>query len=117
VSVDGQLFLAHRVIWVMIHGSLPDGYEIDHRDQNASNNRLPNLRLATPSQNSANIRVKSNNSLGIKGVYWLTANRKFRAQIRVAGRKIHLGLFDTAKEAAEAYAIAAKSAYGEFASL
>ena len=39
---------------------------------------------------------------------------KFRARIGIDGKKVCLGRFDTAQEAAMAYEAAAKRAYGEF---
>jgi len=41
---------------------------------------------------------------GYRGVYWNGIQRRYEARIRVNGDKSHLGCFDTAQEAAEAYA-------------
>lgn len=55
VKYEGKLVLAHRVIYELIHGSIPDGMLIDHIDQDPTNNHPDNLRLATHSQNACNL--------------------------------------------------------------
>jgi hypothetical protein len=46
--------LAHRIIWTMQVGRIPEGMNIDHKNRNAFDNRLTNLRLATDCQNMWN---------------------------------------------------------------
>jgi hypothetical protein len=111
------LVAAHRLAWVYVHGSIPDGMEIDHKDCDPTNNRLDNLRLATSSQQKQNKRVQSNNRAGLKGAYYhaCRTGKKWRSQIKVGQRLIFLGYFHTAEEAHEAYAAAAAEHFGEFA--
>lgn len=42
---------AHRIIYQTLVGDIPNGYEIDHIDDNRQNNSIDNLRLFTHSQN------------------------------------------------------------------
>ena len=51
---DGKIkeFLWHRVIWFAFKGKIPDGYQINHIDENKQNNALSNLNLMTPKENS-----------------------------------------------------------------
>ena len=45
---------AHRMIWMVLHRRLvPDGYDIDHRDRNPSNNIASNLRLLASTVNQS----------------------------------------------------------------
>lgn len=108
---------AHRLAWIYVHGSIPDGMEIDHIDANPANNALANLRPATSRQQKQNKRVQSNNRSGLKGAYYHACHKgkKWRSQIRV-GKKLHfLGYFHTPEEAHEAYCAAATLHFGEFA--
>lgn len=106
--------LMHRLIM----GLIEDKPEVDHQDGDGLNNcRSDNLRISTVSQNRANRKVGKSNKLGIKGVSYRPANRKFRAGINANKRHIHLGHFDTAAEASAAYDTAALRLFGEFAVL
>ena len=42
----------HRIIWISRHGIVPDGYCIDHINSNKKDNRVSNLQLLTPQDNS-----------------------------------------------------------------
>lgn len=41
----------HRLVWKAFRGEIPEGYEIDHEDNNKSNNSLDNLNLKTRKDN------------------------------------------------------------------
>ena len=43
----------HRFIWQAFNGPIPNGFEIDHIDNNPANNRLYNLRLLTNVENAS----------------------------------------------------------------
>lgn len=105
---------AHRIIWEMHHGPIPDGLHIDHINGAKDDNRLCNIRLATRSQNLSNRGAPRHNTTGVKGVCWAAREGKWVAYIRVNGRRYHLGYF-TAKEAARtAYQAASARLHGEF---
>lgn len=105
----------HRVIMARILGRpLRKGELVDHKDANPFNNQRGNLRLATKAQNAANSRAYKTNKLGVKGVY-VSSSGRFGARIKVDGKDIHLGKFDTIEEARAAYCEAAKKYFGDFA--
>lgn len=108
IKVDGRLLLAHRIAWAMHSGCWPHD-EIDHIDGNKSNNCITNLRCVGRLVNMQNQRVapSSNRSCGLIGATWLKRKGCWAAQISVAGRKRHLGVFDSAEKAHGAY-VAAK---------
>ena len=93
----------------------PEGMQTDHADRNGINNQRKNLRIVTNSQNQMNKKRQSNNSSGFMGVDFHSGTKKYRARINKKGKQIHLGIFNTAKEAAHAYDAAARKYHGEFA--
>jgi len=89
VKVDRRSYRAHRLIWVMCHGPIPDGMEVDHIDHNPTNNRTENLRLATNAENGRNRRgAQSNSRSGIRGVC-LHRDGGWQAKVQVDGREIN----------------------------
>lgn len=108
--VGGNRYYAHRLAFAFMTGSWPSG-QIDHIDGNPSNNKWNNLRDGTVSMNQHNKRAPyKNNASGYLGVFPVKKTSKYRACINFSGGKKHLGTFDSALEAHEAY-LAAKRAY------
>lgn len=52
--LDGKQYSAHRLVYQMFVGEIPNGYVIDHINGNRSDNRLENLRCITQSENMYN---------------------------------------------------------------
>jgi hypothetical protein len=112
LTLDYQKLLAHRVAWKIMTGEEPKS-TIDHEDNNGLNNRWGNLREATRSQQGENKRTRIDSESQVKGVDKLPSGR-YRAQIRIKGKSLHLGVFDTLEEAHEVYCTVAKDQHGEF---
>lgn len=113
---------ARRLVWkgsaILMHREIlgANGDELcDHINGNRMDNRRDNLRIATRTQNSQNQKIRSDNSSGYKGVSWSSRNKKWMAQIQVNKKKIHIGYFGLATDAANAYDSAAREHFGEFA--
>jgi hypothetical protein len=51
ISMPGKCWLAHRLIYTHVHGSIPAKMVIDHRDGNKLNNAIENLQVLSHSQN------------------------------------------------------------------
>lgn len=86
------------MIWAMLVGEIPEGYDIDHIDGNRANNHISNLRLATRVENQRNARKRCDNTSGAKGVSFHKPSGKWRSQIRKDGKNISV-LFETKDEA------------------
>jgi hypothetical protein len=116
VSINGKLFMVHRVIFALHYGWLPE--EIDHIDRNRVNNYIENLRAADRKLNCKNRtlpdtinipKYQTNQQSGYRGVYvdnrFIKSKKRYRAYILAAensGVKINLGRFSTIEEAVNA---------------
>jgi len=100
----------HRVIL-----DAPAGVLVDHRNGDRSDNTRENIRTCTHAENMRNSKVRKNNKLGIKGVYFDKHRNKFRAAIRLNTKRRSLGSYNTADEAKAAYDAAAQALHGAFA--
>ena len=80
----------------------PKGMEIDHKDGNPLNNKRNNLRVCTHSDNMKNLKIRSSNKTGIRGVCWCKRKRKWRAYITSNKKTIHIGYFALIGEAKKA---------------
>ena len=95
---EGKRFRCHRIAWLLHYKQWPK-YELDHINQNKLDNRIENLRDVPRVLNMHN---KSNNSECV-GTTWHPDKRKWKAKMQVGKKHIHLGYFNTQKEASEAY--------------
>lgn len=69
VNFEGKLRIVklHQLAWFISRGSLQYG-QIDHFDQNRTNNSASNLRDVSSSENSQNRSIRSDCGSGITGV-------------------------------------------------
>ncbi len=109
--IKNKYYYLHRLIWIYHFGDTD--LLIDHKDRDVANNRIENLREATPTQSSCN-RLEYNAS-GFRGVD--RSNNKWRAKIRFNNKFYHIGYFDTPEEASLAYKKKALELHQEFAQL
>lgn len=96
-SVDRKNYRAHRIIWKLCKGTEPN--LIDHINGVRSDNRISNLRSVSHAQNQRNQKIRTTNRSGVTGVGWVEKSRKWRAQIMVEGKAIHLGMFTDVSDA------------------
>jgi hypothetical protein len=107
IFIDNKRYLAHRLAWFYVHGEWP--LVTDHINRDRTDNRISNLRNTTysvnnrnrsPVQNSSRRRFGSSPFLGAS---WEVRSGKWRASIRLDGKKHHIGYFSSEVEAHEAY--------------
>jgi hypothetical protein len=104
-TIDGERYQAPRVAFKMVHGRDPLG-EVDHINGDRSDNRVCNLREVTASENRRNAACPRTNTSGIVGVSYRADKRRWRANITLNNRAVHLGYFDTWGDAVNARAAA-----------
>ena len=113
--LDGKQihFSMHRVILGLKNG---DGLKGDHINHDTLDNRKINLRIVNNNQSAMNKNLRKDSSTGYKGVYMIKENllKKYRAKIRVDGKQIHLGCYETPEEAHDAYKKASVKYHGIF---
>lgn len=109
LKIKGKGYSGHRLAWLYVYGEWP-AQELDHIDRNRSNNAIANLRLSNRSQQMLNGDLRSDNTTGVIGVSPAPYN-KFKANIAINKKFIHLGTFATIEEAAKARK-AAEEAFG-----
>lgn len=111
--VLGKKQKTHRLIFLMHHGYLPT--TIDHINGDRSDNHIENLRDVSRSGNAQNAKLRTDNTSGVKGVFWNKQCKKWSVSVQVNKKPKYCGLYDDL-ELAELVAIEARNKYhGEFA--
>jgi len=98
IGFAGKLHKAHRLAWLISKGDFPEE-DIDHENQDRSDNRIENLREANDALNMKNKSMYSRNKSGATGVTFHSRTGKWQADIYVNGRTIYLGLFSEIERA------------------
>lgn len=97
VGINGKLYTAHRVIYMMVVGNWPK--EIDHINGDRADNRWCNIREVDRLTNNKNIKRRADNKSGVTGVYWFDKTNRWMCYIDHEGSRIHLGYFKSKEEA------------------
>lgn len=84
VHIGNRNALVARVVWYLLKNEDPVGFLIDHVDGNSLNNNISNLRKVSSSDNNKNVKLKSNNKTGYKGVNLLRSDY-YNATLSVNG--------------------------------
>jgi len=108
---NGKYKLWHRLVYQHFKGKIEDNLVIDHLDGNKQNNNPSNLNATTLSINTAKGKPRYN-STGFTGVSQTKYN-KFMAKIKVNGKSINLGQYDTPRQAFEVYKEAKRKYFGD----
>jgi hypothetical protein len=97
IKINKKKIKRHRIIaYCFLRLNIDDPTEIpDHIDRNPLNNDVNNLRVVTNQENQFNTNAR--------GYYWNKAKGKYKAQIKINGKNIHLGYFDDETDASKAY--------------
>ena len=99
IAIDNKTYYAHRLAFLYMEGYFPEN-DVDHLDGVRNNNRWKNLRHASRSCNLQNTKLRPISTSGFMGVSWSKYAKKWHARICIHRKRIHLGYYDTAEEAA-----------------
>lgn len=55
ISICGDVYLLHRIVFYMFHRKDPGAYMIDHINGDPGDNRITNLRRVRPRRNARNL--------------------------------------------------------------
>lgn len=129
VMIEGRHYSLHRLAYAFVYGEQPP--MVDHINGETHDNRIGNLRAATPAQNQQNRKPPEGKAVPYPGVHIMSGrcyrrksdgkivvyqrSKPYAAKIRVNGKLVQLGQYATAIEAAMAYEKAARKFFGEFA--
>ena len=92
VSILGEEYLVHRIIWLWNYGYMPE-HVIDHIDKDKQNNKLNNLREVTTQCNIRNSKLCKKNTSGVKGVSWYGRDNVWVSYIKVSRGVKSLGRY------------------------
>jgi hypothetical protein len=112
IAIGRLAYFTQRLAFLYMEGRWPKE-EVDHIDGDRANNRWPNLREATRSQNKYNTGLRGHNTSGFRGVYH-HRDGGWVARIKTGEKRVSLGYFPTPEEASHAYETAAQQAFGDY---
>lgn len=100
-------FLVHQLVAMAFLGHIPNGHkvEINHKDRDKLNNKLSNLELLTKEEHDSKTwgDGRPGCSSKYRGVSFHKVAKKWAANIRVNGKKKHIGYFTKEIDAHNAY--------------
>lgn len=101
LKIDNKNYYAHRLAWLYCYGEFPKQM-IDHINGIRNDNRIENLRDVSAKVNSQNYRkCPAKNSTGLLGAQ--RSGKRWKTRIRIGDKQIHIGCYNTAEEAHQAY--------------
>lgn len=110
----GKTYTTNRLIVFWMTGYMPSPNRVAMPiDNNVLNLKWSNIKVG--SHIEMQVKKRNYGMLASKGVTFVNRRNKYIAQIKINGKKKHLGSFKTESEAAEAYMKSARKNYGELA--
>lgn len=109
-SIDKKTVTMHRFIFE----NNAKGKVIDHINHNRADNRRTNLRVVSQKDNMKNQKTPKNSTSGRVGVTYNKQNKKYRASIKINGKYIFGGYFNSFNEAVKKREELEKQYFGEY---
>lgn len=98
IRIDGGNYKANRLAVFYVSGEWPSG-QVDHINGKKADDRIENLRVCSPAENSQN-------RASPKGAYKASKGNRFVSFVTTNGKRSYLGKFATEEEARAAYSSA-----------
>ena len=110
-----QRDLSHVVLDIVIKDFEEKNIVVDHINGNPLDNRKSNLRICPQSENVLNKSFMSNNTSGFIGVCYRKDRNYYDPEIKIGGKRKHLGCCKNLKEAVYARYVAEELLFQNFA--
>lgn len=103
VGIGTTYLKVSRIVWILLHGQIPEGMLVDHMNGDSTLNTEANLQLLTNAQNLRALnKPYSCNKTGYLGVF-ARPNNSWSAAMRRNGKLKFLGNFSSPVAAARRY--------------
>jgi hypothetical protein len=112
VTLKRKAYGYHRIVYYLAYGVDTIGYEIDHINQDPSDNRPENLRIASSGQNKWNTTKRNKTNTGHRGIRKRFWGVSYRWEVVVG--KEYVGSFESMEEAVAAWEETARQRAGDF---
>ncbi|WJN64104.1 HNH homing endonuclease [Erwinia phage Mauresque] len=113
IKVCGRPYRAHLLAFLFMTGKMPK--KADHKDNVRDNNAWLNLRECNDSQNAQNALIRSDNTSGVKGVYWNKQLKRWVVRIMVNNKRKSCGTYAKLEDAERAAQVAREYYHKDFA--
>ena len=80
-------------------GDRPDALTLERKNNNLGYSK-ENCKWATKTEQARNRRIFKNNKTGCRGIYWHKRDKKYQVDIKSNNKRIHIGSYDSLKQAA-----------------
>lgn len=111
-TINKEHYFLHRLAWFYVKREWPP--MLDHKDGDFSNNRIKNLRLCNVVTNGRNRKRGANNTTGKTGVSFDSRDGIYFAAIKIEGKTVQLGRFNSFEAAKQARIKAEIARFGQF---
>lgn len=112
IKIKDTIFMYHRVVYKYLKGRVPRN--LDHINGIKKDNRIENLRSATPSQNQGNRKQHSKNKSGTRGVSFDKNDKTWRCTLMINGIRKTYHASKNKKECCDKCEIVLKKLRGKY---
>lgn len=101
ITLSGKKYRAHRLAFLYMTGKFPE-LLCDHINGDGTDNRWCNLREVDHKNNNRNMRLRSDNTSGVAGVYWNKKDKRWQVTLKTGESRGYIGQFKLLEDAVKA---------------